>query len=270
MGERAIIGLTVKTAQQAQQVPVDLIDYACIGGVYDTLSKDNPTAIGLDGWQAAAAPLRARAPAFPWVLSRASMPQTLQVHRHRSRWCGHHFGYLHAGRCTLGHPDLVQHHPGGTRIDRHRSHYRGSDSGGGAGIQADLKTMSALGVYGATVITAITAQNTLGVTAVHDIPTDIVAAQFDAVCNDLAVDAIKIGMLSSVALVDTVASKLAERPAIPVILDPVMVAESGTPAGGGGGGGHPYTSSRWPPSSRPISISWQNCWGRAWQPPAMP
>ena len=89
--------------------------------------------------------------------------------------------------------------------------------------------MSALGVYGATVITAITAQNTLGVTAVHDIPTDIVAAQFDAVCNDLAVDAIKIGMLSSVALVDTVASKLAERPAIPVILDPVMVAESGDP-----------------------------------------
>lgn len=65
LGERAIIGLTVKTAQQAQQVPVDLIDYACIGGVYDTLSKDNPTAIGLDGWQAAAAPLRARAPAFP-------------------------------------------------------------------------------------------------------------------------------------------------------------------------------------------------------------
>ncbi|MEM1040570.1 MAG: bifunctional hydroxymethylpyrimidine kinase/phosphomethylpyrimidine kinase [Pseudomonadota bacterium] len=103
----------------------------------------------------------------------------------------------------------------------------GSDSGGGAGIQADLKTMSALGVYGASVITAITAQNTLGVTAVHDIPTDIVAAQFDAVCDDLAVDAIKIGMLSSVALVETVARKLAERPNIPTVLDPVMVAESG-------------------------------------------
>ncbi|MEL6947156.1 MAG: bifunctional hydroxymethylpyrimidine kinase/phosphomethylpyrimidine kinase [Pseudomonadota bacterium] len=103
----------------------------------------------------------------------------------------------------------------------------GSDSGGGAGIQADLKTMSALGVYGASVITAITAQNTLGVTAVHDIPTDIVAAQIDAVCDDLAVDAIKIGMLSSADLVAKVAQKLAERSAIPVVLDPVMVAESG-------------------------------------------
>ncbi|MEM9676975.1 MAG: bifunctional hydroxymethylpyrimidine kinase/phosphomethylpyrimidine kinase, partial [Pseudomonadota bacterium] len=103
----------------------------------------------------------------------------------------------------------------------------GSDSGGGAGVQADLKTMSAIGVYGASVITAITAQNTLGVTAVHDVPTDIVAEQFDAVCDDLAVDAIKIGMLSSVALVETVATKLAQCPGIPVVLDPVMVAESG-------------------------------------------
>ncbi|MEO0547919.1 MAG: bifunctional hydroxymethylpyrimidine kinase/phosphomethylpyrimidine kinase [Pseudomonadota bacterium] len=103
----------------------------------------------------------------------------------------------------------------------------GSDSGGGAGVQADLKTMSAIGVYGASVITAITAQNTLGVTAVHDVPTDIVAEQFDAVCDDLAVDAIKIGMLSSAALVETVATKLAQCPDIPVVLDPVMVAESG-------------------------------------------
>src|SRR5258708_37000668 len=72
----------------------------------------------------------------------------------------------------------------------------GSDSGGGAGIQADLKTFSALGVYGASVLTALTAQNTLGVTAIHDLPPDFVAAQIDAVVSDLAVNAVKIGMLS--------------------------------------------------------------------------
>ena len=72
----------------------------------------------------------------------------------------------------------------------------GSDSGGGAGIQADLKTFSALGVYGASVITALTAQNTKGVTGIHDVPPDFIAAQIDAVFSDLDVDAVKIGMLS--------------------------------------------------------------------------
>jgi hydroxymethylpyrimidine/phosphomethylpyrimidine kinase len=72
----------------------------------------------------------------------------------------------------------------------------GSDSGGGAGVQADLKTFSALGVYGATVITALTAQNTRGVTAIHDVPAEFVAAQIDAVFSDLEVSAVKIGMVS--------------------------------------------------------------------------
>lgn len=102
----------------------------------------------------------------------------------------------------------------------------GSDSGGGAGIQADLKAFSALGVYGASVITAITAQNTQAVTAVHDIPIDVVAAQLDAVLSDLNVRAIKIGMLSSPAIIETVAGRL-EATDIPLVLDPVMVAKSG-------------------------------------------
>jgi hydroxymethylpyrimidine/phosphomethylpyrimidine kinase len=102
----------------------------------------------------------------------------------------------------------------------------GSDSGGGAGIQADLKTFSALGVYGTSVITAITAQNTRAVTDVHPVPNATVAAQIAAVLGDISVDAIKIGMLGDAALIETVAQAL-EGYHGPVVLDPVMVAKSG-------------------------------------------
>ena len=103
----------------------------------------------------------------------------------------------------------------------------GSDSSGGAGIQADLKTFAALGVYGASAITAITAQNTLGVRAIHDVPPDIVEAQIDAVFDDLAVGAVKIGMLSQAATIEAVAHALTRHGARNVVLDPVMVATSG-------------------------------------------
>ncbi|WP_336485226.1 bifunctional hydroxymethylpyrimidine kinase/phosphomethylpyrimidine kinase [Methylobacterium nigriterrae] len=104
----------------------------------------------------------------------------------------------------------------------------GSDSGGGAGIQADLKTFSALGVYGASVITALTAQNTLGVQAIHDIPPAFVAAQIESVFSDLSVTAIKIGMLSQAGVIETVADALDRHATgVPVVLDPVMVATSG-------------------------------------------
>jgi hydroxymethylpyrimidine/phosphomethylpyrimidine kinase len=104
----------------------------------------------------------------------------------------------------------------------------GSDSSGGAGIQADLKTFSALGVYGASVITAITAQNTTGVTGVHVIPPEYIIAQIDAVVSDLAVGAAKIGMVGNEAAVLAIAESLRRWPARPpVVLDPVMVAESG-------------------------------------------
>ncbi|GLS56395.1 bifunctional hydroxymethylpyrimidine kinase/phosphomethylpyrimidine kinase [Methylobacterium gregans] len=104
----------------------------------------------------------------------------------------------------------------------------GSDSGGGAGIQADLKTFSALGVYGASVVTALTAQNTLGVQAIHDVPPDFVTAQCDSVFSDLAVAAVKIGMLSRASVIAAVAASLDRHAGtIPVVLDPVMVATSG-------------------------------------------
>src|SRR5262249_32199200 len=103
----------------------------------------------------------------------------------------------------------------------------GSDSSGGAGIQADLKTFAALGVYGASVITALTAQNTQGVRAIHDVPANFVAAQIDAVFSDLDIGAVKIGMLSQAAIIETVAQGLGRHRAENIVLDPVMVATSG-------------------------------------------
>ncbi len=103
----------------------------------------------------------------------------------------------------------------------------GSDSGGGAGIQADLKTFSALGVYGTTVITALTAQNTREVRAIHDVPPGFIGTQLDAVLEDMAVDAVKIGMLSRPAVIEAVAAGLDRHGVTRVVLDPVMVAKSG-------------------------------------------
>jgi len=103
----------------------------------------------------------------------------------------------------------------------------GSDPSGGAGIQADLKTFSAFGVYGASVLTALTAQNTTGVSGVLSIDPDFIASQFRAVVSDLSVSAIKTGMLGDAATVEIVTQLLNEIPSVPVVVDPVMVATSG-------------------------------------------
>jgi hydroxymethylpyrimidine/phosphomethylpyrimidine kinase len=101
----------------------------------------------------------------------------------------------------------------------------GSDSGGGAGIQADLKTFAALGAYGTSVLTAITAQNTLGVTAVHPVPAEVVAAQLDAVLDDFPVAAVKVGMIGDRAVAEVIASRVRRLPNL--VVDPVLVATSG-------------------------------------------
>ena len=103
----------------------------------------------------------------------------------------------------------------------------GLDPSGGAGIAADLKTFSALGVYGAAVVTALTAQNTKGVFGIHDVPADFIAAQINAVFTDLAVGAVKIGMLGGPAAIDVVAAALDRYRPRNVVLDPVMIASSG-------------------------------------------
>ena len=103
----------------------------------------------------------------------------------------------------------------------------GSDSGGGAGIQADLKTIAALGCYGMTAITALTAQNTTGVRAIHGVPAQMLADQIDAVVEDIGVDAVKIGMLHAPEIVRTVAAAIERHRLQRVVLDPVMIATSG-------------------------------------------
>ncbi|WP_108468997.1 bifunctional hydroxymethylpyrimidine kinase/phosphomethylpyrimidine kinase [Polynucleobacter difficilis] len=108
----------------------------------------------------------------------------------------------------------------------------GSDSGGGAGLQADLKVITALGGYGMTVVTAITAQNTLGVTKIQGIDLDVIDAQIDAVVSDIGVDAVKIGMLSSPEIVHCVAAALRRHAIKTIVLDPVLRATSGASLGG--------------------------------------
>lgn len=103
----------------------------------------------------------------------------------------------------------------------------GSDSGGGAGIQADLKTFAALGVYGTSTLTAITAQNTLGVMGVHEVPIEMISAQIDAVLGDIGADAVKTGMLASSAIIECVAEAMTRHQVQRLVVDPVMVAKSG-------------------------------------------
>jgi len=103
----------------------------------------------------------------------------------------------------------------------------GSDSGGGAGIQADLKTFSALGVYGMSVLTSITAQNTLGVQGIYDLPADFVGLQIDSVMQDIGADAVKIGMLSNTQIIKIVSEKIRRYKIKNLVIDPVMVAKGG-------------------------------------------
>ncbi|GLT01148.1 hydroxymethylpyrimidine/phosphomethylpyrimidine kinase [Sphingobium jiangsuense] len=104
----------------------------------------------------------------------------------------------------------------------------GSDSGGGAGIQADIKAITGMGGFAMTAIAALTAQNTLGVTGVHAVPVEFVLAQMDAVLSDIGVDAVKIGMIGGPDIVHAVADRLEAMPGVPVVFDPVMVATSGS------------------------------------------
>lgn len=110
----------------------------------------------------------------------------------------------------------------------------GSDSSGGAGIQADMKTMAMNGVYAMTAITALTAQNTTGVQGIHEVPTEFLAMQIDSVFTDIVPDAVKIGMVASAELVETIGKKLSEHHAKNIVVDPVMIATSGSALAKGG------------------------------------
>jgi hydroxymethylpyrimidine/phosphomethylpyrimidine kinase len=136
-----------------------------------------------------------------------------------------HRGAPRGAEITPVEPDPVRTGEGSELIPRCLT-IAGSDSGGGAGIQADLKAFAAAGCHGMSAIVALTAQNTTGVTAVHEVPPEFVTAQLEAVFDDLGVDAAKTGMLFSATLIEAVADFLAEHP-VPLVVDPVMVASSG-------------------------------------------
>ena len=234
LGPDAIIGLTINSPQRADATDLGLIDYAGIGGVYGTTSKATKnTPIGPAGLARVIEALRRRKPGFQTCgIAGINAANAAAGDRGRRR---RRLGDLGAvarqgsagggaraarrGRCRAGEA--------GAAMTAIAVTIAGSDSGGGAGIQADLKTFSALGVYGASVITALTAQNTRGVTGIHDVPREFIAAQIDAVFSDLAVDAVKIGMLSQVSTIEAVAQGLDRHRARHVVLDPVMVATSG-------------------------------------------
>ena len=234
LGPHAIIGLSIKTVAQAEAAPLGLLDYVGVGGVFATSSKDNPNPpIGPAGL----ARIAERAPPAGAGLSavrhcRHRRRQCRRGDRGRRGRCRGHLGALAQCRSAGGGASVTER--GGRRTRAAATPMTpiavtlaGSDSGGGAGIQADLKTFSALGVYGASVITALTAQNTKGVTAIHDVPAEFVAAQIDAVFSDLDVSAVKIGMVSQRGVIATIAAGLERWGQSRVVLDPVMIATSG-------------------------------------------
>ena len=112
---------------------------------------------------------------------------------------------------------------------KHTLTIAGSDSGGGAGIQADLKTFSALGTYGMSVITSVTAQNTMGVQDVFDLPPEIIGSQLDAIFTDIRVDAVKVGMVSVIQNIEVIAERLRRYKPVHLVIDPVMVSKNGCP-----------------------------------------
>ena len=234
LGKHAIIGLSLKTIAQATAAPLEHLDYVAIGGMFATRSKDNPDApVGLAGLREIAAVVRKRAPRNPDRGDcRNRCLQCRRRHRSRGRRRRGDFGPVARTRPKGSGSGAARYCRSRARPARRGMTaialtIAGSDSSGGAGIQADLKTFAALGVYGASAITALTAQNTRGVTGIHDVPPDFIAAQIDAVFDDLDVGAVKIGMLSQPATIAAVADSLRRHKAKNIVLDPVMVATSG-------------------------------------------
>ena len=230
LGPDALVGLSLDDMAQADAVDPALVDYVAYGPFAATATKigcrrpDRRRRI-VRGPQADVAAVD-RDRRHRCAKRRRGGPGGRRRHR---RGLGHRGG----GRSRRGEPGAA----GRDRRDQGRGGesplianvltIAGSDSGGGAGIQADLKTFSALGVYGASVIAALTAQNTRAVTAIHDVPPEFVVAQLDAVFDDIEIAAVKIGMLSSPATIEAVADGLRRHGARRIVLDPVMVAKSG-------------------------------------------
>jgi hydroxymethylpyrimidine kinase/phosphomethylpyrimidine kinase/thiamine-phosphate diphosphorylase len=223
LGDDAIVGLSVTTLGEALRVPLDVVDYVAPGPIFATRSKnDAATPLGLEGLAA----IRDACP-LPLVAIGGVNAETAE-------------SVLTAGADGLAAVEAFAVDPAETAerfrraVARARRARRpraltiaGSDSGGGAGIQADLKTFEALGVYGASALTAVTAQDTTGVAAVLALEPSLVRAQAERVLDDIGADAIKLGMLANAGIVAMVAELVAKRDLRDIALDPVLVAKSG-------------------------------------------
>lgn len=227
LGPQAILGLSVTNARDlasAAALPVGTVDYLGVGPLRATASKpDHAEPAGFARLSA----LARRSPVPTCAIGGVKAGDAAAL-----KAAGLHGLAVISAICGQPDPqaatrDLARAWEAGPRIANALS-IAGSDPSGGAGIQADLKSFSAKGAYGMCVITALTAQNTGGVTGVHPVPSDFVRAQLDALVEDVRIDAVKIGMLASAELARTVGDYLAGPFAdIPVVLDPVMVATSG-------------------------------------------
>lgn len=224
LGDQAIIGVSTRNVQMAIDAEQQGADYIGVGSVYPTGTKHDAVHIGLEGLQqirravelpivaiggidhrGLAAVLDAGADAAALVSAVMADPQPAIAARELALQFNRQSPLPHGRVLTIA----------------------GSDSGGGAGIQADLKAISLLGSYGSSVLTALTAQNTLGVQAIHAPPAEFVRQQLDAVLSDIGTDVIKTGMLYSAEIIDTIADQLDDEAALCVI-DPVMIAKGGS------------------------------------------
>lgn len=225
LGPDAIIGLTANTPEHLDAVralPAGTVDHLGVGVIRPTSTKpDHPPALGIEGFRA----LAAASPVPCVAIGGVGLEDVAAL-----REAGAAGVAVVSALCAADDPRAA------AQVFRRRWHrtsvprvlsIAGSDPSGGAGIQADLKSIAANGGYGMAVITALTAQNTQGVQAVHVPPTDFLRAQLDAISDDIEIDAVKIGMLAGADVIRTVTSWLVEvRPPV-VVLDPVMVATSG-------------------------------------------
>ena len=227
LGPEAILGLTVHHPDEARALDPNIVDYAGIGPIFTTRSKDpGDPPMGPEGLAA----LKALLPRTPVCgiagITHENAPSVIEAGAAGVAVIADIFGAEDVEDAARRLRSVVDRALDGLKAPRALT-IAGSDSGGGAGIQADLKAFSALGAYGASVITALTAQNTKSVTGIFDVDPAFVEQQIDTVMDDIGADAVKIGMLGRPEVIRAVAGRLAHwRPGW-IVLDPVMVAKSG-------------------------------------------
>jgi hydroxymethylpyrimidine kinase/phosphomethylpyrimidine kinase/thiamine-phosphate diphosphorylase len=225
IGPDMILGLTAETEELVSALDPNVVDYAGLGPVFATPSKPgHKRPIGMAGL----ARLVAACPVPAVAIGGLKAAHAAAVFEAGRTGNGGRLRHLRHARSRRGDRGDRRSHRKGPDMIRNVLSIAGSDPSGGAGIQADLKAFSARGVYGMAVLTALTAQNTRGVSGVHVVPPAFVAGQIEAIFADVRVDAVKIGMIATAGIAEAVADALAPHAAgMPVVLDPVMVAKGG-------------------------------------------